>query len=97
MKFLRLVLLLAFLAYLFALAICLVHLIQYKASIGPSLPLVLITEPWSSLFGMLLGDVVTNDYMDGLSITGVGTLVLSGCINATILWFLQCRARIISN
>jgi hypothetical protein len=93
LRLLRQFFFLALVIYLLAFAICLVYLIHYNAEIGPSLPLVLITEPWSWLFGMLLGDEVSDYYMGSLSVIGVVALVVSGALNAAILWFLYLLYR----
>jgi hypothetical protein len=71
-------------------AVCLLRAFHGGMEIGASLPALLITEPFSSLIGMLyvhaFGGDVTNEYWDKLNMAGVLVVVAAGLINMMILW-----------
>jgi hypothetical protein len=79
--------------YLGASVICLIRLFWDGASIQSSVPLVLITEPWSTLLGSLcqrfVHDLIVDYYSDQLNAFAIGVFILSGIINASLLWILS--------
>jgi hypothetical protein len=82
----------ALMVYALLVASCLIYLAVRGGDILSAIPAVIVTEPWSSLFGFLWlrlwGDSGWNtagmdDYISGPQ---VALLIASGLANAAILW-----------
>ena len=83
-----------------ALAVLLIYGVLFGTSLIYSLfaglklsasgPLLLISEPWSSLIGFVFVYVchgfMTNEYWDKLNGAGVAIVTASGCINMILIW-----------
>ncbi len=81
-----------FVAYLLLVCACLARAIVGGMDIRADLPLLLATEPWSSLLGIFyvrfFGGYITDEFWDRLSVEGWIVVTISGAANALILWLL---------